>query len=104
MSITESDYKMYKEYWDYQRKVEYNKEKVYHMAEKFDGRMVTEFGTVPLNELQSMMWSKINPRDYDDPPKGYIPENPNYRLWNESWPPVLDIKKSLDDDYNLQES
>ena len=104
MPITESDYKKYREYWDYQRKVEYNKEKVYHMAEKFDGRMVTEFGAVPLNELQSMMWSKINPRDYDDPPKGYIPENPNYRLWNESWPPVLDIKKSLDDDYNLQES
>lgn len=93
MAVTEKDYNKYKEYWDYQRKKEYNKEKVYYMAEKYNGRMVTDFGTVPLNEMQSMMWSRINPKDYDDPPKGYIPENPHYRLWNEKWPPERDMVK-----------
>jgi hypothetical protein len=43
-----------------------------------------------LSELQSMMWSKIKTSDYDNPPLGYIPENPTYRLWNEKWPPEKD--------------
>ena len=56
------------------------------MAEKFDGRMVTEYGTVPLNELQEMMWSKINPKDYDDPPKDWIPNDDKLRF---EWLQVL---------------
>jgi len=90
MAISEQSYKELKEYWDYQRKVEYNREKVYYMAEKFDGRIVTDFGSMSLSELQSMMWSKIKVSDYDNPPPGYIPENPEYRLWNEKWPPEKD--------------
>jgi len=35
MAITEQSYKDLKEYWDYQRKIEYNKEIVHYMAEKF---------------------------------------------------------------------
>jgi hypothetical protein len=34
MAISEKEYKELKEYWDYQRKVEYNREKVYYMARK----------------------------------------------------------------------
>ena len=104
MAISETDYKELKEYWDYQRKVEYNREKVFYMAERIAGNTYTEFGKLPVEEVQSILWSKIKSQDYDNPPKGYIPENPDYRLWNEAWPPILDIKKALDDDYNLQES
>ena len=104
MAISETDYKELKEYWDYQRKVEYNREKVFYMAERIAGNTYTEFGKLPVEEVQSILWSKIKSQDYDNPPKGYIPENSDYRLWNEAWPPTLDIKKALDDDYNLQES
>ena len=34
MAITEQSYKELKDYWDYQRKIEYNKEIVHYMAEK----------------------------------------------------------------------
>ena len=104
MAISETDYNNLKEYWDYQRKVEYNREKVYHMAERIAANTYTEFGRLPVNEVQSILWSKIESSVYDDPPRGYIPENPEYRLWYESWPPALDIKKELDDDYDIQES
>ena len=104
MTISEKDYKELKEYWDYQRKVEYNREKVYHMAERIAANTYTEFGRLPVNEVQSILWSKIESSVYDDPPRGYIPENPEYRLWSEIWPPTLDIKKLLDDDYDIQGS
>jgi len=104
MAISETDYNNLKEYWDYQRKVEYNREKVYHMAERIAANTYTEFGRLPIDEVQSILWSKIEPGVYDDPPKGYIPENPEYRLWSEIWPPTLDIKKLLDDDYDIQGS
>lgn len=102
MAVSEKDYNHLKEYWDYQRKVEYNREKVYYMAERISQNTITEFGKLPVEDIQSILWSKIEPAMYDDPPKGYIPENPDYRLWYETWPPLLDIKKALDDDYNLQ--
>ena len=104
MAISEKDYKDLKEYWDYQRKVEYNREKVYHMAERIAANTYTEFGRLPIDEVQSILWSKIESSVYDDPPRGYIPENPEYRLWSEIWPPTLDIKKLLDDDYDIQGS
>jgi len=104
MAISEQSYNELKEYWDYQRKIEYNKEKVYYMAEKIASNTYTEFGQLPIDEVKSILWSKIEPGFYDNPPEGYIPENPDYRLWNEVWPPKLDIKKSLDDDYHLQRS
>ena len=104
MAISEKDYNNLKEYWDYQRKVEYNREKVYHMAERIAANTYTEFGRLPIDEVQSILWSKIEPSVYDDPPRGYIPENPEYRLWFENWPPALDIKKELDDDYDIQRS
>ena len=37
MAISKQSYKELKEYWDYQRKIEYNKEMVHFMAEKFKG-------------------------------------------------------------------
>ena len=104
MAISEKHYKELKEYWDYQRKVEYNREKVYHMAERIAANTYTEFGSLPIDEVQSILWSKIESKNYDDPPRGYIPENSEYRLWSENWPPALDIKKELDDDYDIQGS
>ena len=43
MAISQKDYNNLKEYWDYQRKIEYNKEKIYMMAERFEGRAFNDF-------------------------------------------------------------
>ena len=37
--IKEEDYKDLKPYWDYQRKVAYNKEQVFQMVGNFEGRV-----------------------------------------------------------------
>ena len=66
MTISEKDYKELKEYWDYQRKVEYNREKVYHMAERIAANTYTEFGRLPIDEVQSILWSKIESKNVYD--------------------------------------
>ena len=37
MAISETSYKDQKEYWDYQRKIQYNKEELSPIAERFEG-------------------------------------------------------------------
>ena len=49
--ITKESYKDLKEYWDYQRKVQFNKELVFSMAGEFEGRVYNEFGFEGLCEL-----------------------------------------------------
>ena len=84
MPISEESYKDLKEYWDFQRKVEYNKEMVQHQIESIPGRMFdSEMGKYSDDQIFELMWSRIEQEDYDDPPTSWIPKNDNYRLWNE---------------------
>ena len=87
MAISEKEYNELKPYWDFQRKKEYNKERIFAMADKFEGRAFTEFGPVNIEEMKQMLWTKIPQSEYEDPPKWWVPENEKYRLWNEEWPP-----------------
>ena len=67
MAISKQSYNELKEYWDYQRKVEYNKEMVYFMAEKFKGRVYNDFGMVHIDEMKNLLWLRVDPKDYEDP-------------------------------------
>lgn len=78
--ISKKDYEDKKEYWDFQRKVEYNKEKVYEMAERFEGRVHSEMGPVSLAQLKETLWTKVRTEDYEEPHKGWIPQNENYKF------------------------
>jgi len=78
--ITKKDYKELKEYWDYQRKVEYNKEVVFNMADSFEGRVYNDFGAVNLNDMKDLLWTRVKPEDYENPRKGWVPLNENYRF------------------------
>jgi len=80
MTITEQEYKDKKEYWDYQRKVEYNKEKLKNRINQYS---TTEWGE---EILFNSVWSNLEDKDYEEPTKGWIPINNDYRLWNESKP------------------
>ena len=80
MAITKKSYKELKEYWDYQRKVEYNKEMVHYMAEKFEGRVYNDFGMVHIDQMKDLLWTRVKPEDYDEPAKGYVPKNPKLRF------------------------
>ena len=78
--ITKKDYKDLKEYWDYQRKVEYNKEVVHNMADSFEGRVYNDFGPVNLNDMKELLWTRVKPEDYENPRKGWVPLNEKYRF------------------------
>jgi len=78
--ITKKDYENLKEYWDYQRKVEYNKEVVFNMADSFEGRVYNDFGAVNLNDMKDLLWTRVKPEDYENPRKGWVPLNENYRF------------------------
>lgn len=83
MAITKEQYKDLKEYWDYQRKVQYNKEVVHNMADTFEGRVYNEYGMVDLKEMKDLLWTRVKPDDYEEPRKGWVPEEPSLRFEEE---------------------
>ena len=83
MAIQQKEYISQQEYWDYQRKVQYNKEQIYAMAKRFEGRTYNDFGPVHIDEVKEMLWNKIQPHEYEEPPSDWVPEDPKYRLWSE---------------------
>jgi len=85
MAVSEKEYNELKEYWDFQRKKEYNKEKIFEMADKFQGRIFNDFGSVPIEDIKQTLWTKIPMEEYEEPPKDWVPQDPNYRLWNENY-------------------
>ena len=84
MAISEKSYNELKEYWDFQRKKEYKKEKIFEMAERFQGRIFSDFGPVSIEDMKQTLWTKIPMEEYEEPPNGWVPQDPNYRLWNEN--------------------
>jgi len=78
--ITKKDYEDLKEYWDYQRKVQYNKEVVFNMADSFEGRVYNDFGPVNLNDMKELLWTRVKSEDYEEPRKGWVPEDEKLRF------------------------
>lgn len=115
MTITNESYKDLKAYWDYQRKVQYNKELVMNMADEFEGRVYNEFGMVDIKEMKEMLWNRVKPEDYEEPRQGWVPEDPKLRFEHEGSAhmpkiqipyekkgrPVVLRAKKLNDDNNI---
>jgi len=78
--ITKEQYKDLKEYWDYQRKIAYNKEMVFMMANNFEGRVYNDFGMVNIDDMKNLLWTRVRPEDYEEPRKGWVPEDPKLRF------------------------
>ena len=93
--ITKKDYEDLKEYWDYQRKVQYNKEVVHNMADQFECRVYNDFGMVDLREMKDLLWARVKTADYEEPRKGWVPEDPKLRFeWEgEAYMPKFEIEK-----------
>ena len=92
--ITKESYKDLKEYWDYQRKIAYNKEMVFMMADSFEGRVYNDFGMVNLDDMKDLLWTRVRPEDYEEPRKGWVPEDPKLRFEWEGpayMPKILDL-------------
>ena len=83
--ISKEDYMAQKPYWDYQRKVEYNREKVLkgclniikHFGETEDGFQLEQ------GELFERLWNEITPADCDEPDADWVPAKPELRIEGE---------------------
>ena len=80
MAVSKEEYKKLKEYFDFQRKVEYNKEMVHFMADRFEGRVYNDFGMVHIEEMKNLLWLRVDPNDYEEPKSGYVPADPKLRF------------------------
>jgi hypothetical protein len=69
MVISKQEYKRLKEYYDFQRKKQYNREQL--MYEAGD------------NDFFDEMWSKFEEKDYKDPPSVWIPRDKKWRIEGE---------------------
>jgi len=80
MPISKESYKDLKEYWDYQRKVQYNKEIVHRMADHFENRVYNDFGPMNLDDMKDLLWTRVKSEDYEEPRKDWVPEDPSLRF------------------------
>ena len=83
--ITKNDYIEFKPYWDYQRKVQYNKELLKEKIESI--RVSFEFHEgvdLPLDEMYDEMWDNLEIEEYEDPPKAWIPKDEDYQVEGEA--------------------
>ncbi len=80
--ISKKEYKELKAYWDYQRKVEYNREIMRDEINSAEESYHIEL--IDKDELFDYMWIQVDPEDYVDPPKFWIPINEKYQIEGES--------------------
>ena len=80
LMITKTDYEDKKEYWDYQRLLEFNKEALKHKLLKVQGKVFTPMGELSTDDLFDDIWSKISSDELEKPFTGWIPEDVKYRF------------------------
>jgi hypothetical protein len=78
--ISKQSYTDLKEYWDYQRLLEYNREKIKDKLERVEGRVFSQFGPVSTDKLFDDIWINVESSDLETPPVGWIPKDKNLRF------------------------
>ena len=93
MAISKTSYKDLKEYWDYQRLLEYNREVLEKRLSRVETSIVSHYGTIDVNEMFDKVWSKMTSDDYEKPIKGWIPKDEKYRFEWEGKPDPTTLDK-----------
>ena len=74
MAVSKEEYKKLKEYFDFQRKVEYNKEKL---------RKAVDFMLEEPDALFDDIWGKMKEEEMVDVPKDWVPKNDKLKIEGE---------------------
>jgi len=74
MAVSKEEYKKLKEYFDFQRKVSYNKEKL---------RAAVSVMLEQPDILFDDIWSKMKEEEMVDVPKGWVPQNDKLKIEGE---------------------
>jgi hypothetical protein len=75
--ISLEEYKNLKEYYDFQRKKEYNREQLEDAIEEVAKR--TGLTVLSFDE----MWSRLEEKDYQEAPNHWVPRDPKWRIQGE---------------------
>jgi len=76
MTIPKQKYKELKPMYDFQRKVEYNKEKLRKAVE-----VMLDEPEILFNDI----WSRMKEEEMIEAPKGWVPKNDNLKIEGEEW-------------------
>src|SRR6056300_656361 len=90
MAISKTSYKDLKEYWDYQRLLEYNKEVLEKRLQRVQTSVHSHYGQIDIDQMFNSIWIKMTSDDYEKPIKGWIPRDEKYRF---EWEGKPDPKK-----------
>ena len=74
MAVSKEEYKKLKEYFDFQRKVEYNKEKLRKAVE-----VMLDEPDILFNDI----WSRMKEEEMAEIPKGWVPEDDKLKIEGE---------------------
>jgi len=74
MAVSKEEYKKLKEYFDFQRKVEYNKEKLRKAVS-----VMLEQPEILFDDI----WGKMKEEEMVDVPKGWVPQNDKLKIEGE---------------------
>ena len=79
--ITKQSYKDLKEYWDYQRLIEYNKELLRKRLVESKVKIFSQVGMdVAPENMFDEIWNRMTPEDFEKPTKDWIPQDDKYRF------------------------
>ncbi len=71
--IDPEEYDRLKEYYDFQRKKEYNREQLQTAIDEMEGRIGL---TMSFDEI----WSRIEEKDLQEAPNNWVPKDPKWRI------------------------
>ena len=103
LMISDEKYKELKEMYDWERKVEFNKELLRQNIElffKYQGQnnfVMTDSGPHKIDKevMFDDMWNMMNESGYDDPPGEWVPLNPKLRISSDMGKPPFDFQKYI---------
>ena len=78
--ISKESYEDKKEYWDYQRLIEYNRELLRESLKSMQGHIFNDQGRVSIDEMFDNIWNKVESDDFEKPSNDWIPKNKKYRF------------------------
>ena len=73
MAIDPVEYENLKEYYDFQRKKEYNREQLQTAITEMEGR-------IGLSMSFDEIWRRIEEKDYQGPPNNWVPKDDKWRI------------------------
>ena len=80
MAISKQSYMDLKEYWDYQRLLEYNRELLRERLSKVNDTVYAQFGYINTDSMYDKIWNDIRHEDLEKPVVGWVPKNEKYRF------------------------